>query len=125
MSKLKFRSGLESAIHEKLNDTFLYEPYRLPYTIHRKYVPDFVHEEKAILIEAKGYFRVGDTQKYTAIRDSMPEWELVFILSDPTKKVRKGSKLTMGQWCEKQGFKCYTVKTIGNLLQYVGDKNVI
>ena len=51
MSKLKFRSGLESAIHEKLNDTFLYEPYRLPYTIHRKYVPDFVHEEKAILIE--------------------------------------------------------------------------
>jgi len=32
MSKLKFRSGLESAIHEKLNDTFLYEPYRLPYT---------------------------------------------------------------------------------------------
>lgn len=125
MSKLKFRSGLESAIHEKLNDTFLYEPYRLPYTIHRKYVPDFVHEEKAILIEAKGYFRVGDTQKYTAIRDSMPEWELIFILSDPTKKVRKGSKLTMGQWCEKQGFKCYTVKTIGNLLQYVGDKNVI
>jgi len=125
MSKLKFRSGLESAIHEKLNDTFLYEPYRLPYTIHRKYVPDFVHEEQSILIEAKGYFRVGDTQKYTAIRDSMPEWELVFILSDPTKKVRKGSKLTMGQWCEKQGFKCYTVKTIDKLLEYVGDKDVV
>lgn len=125
MAKNKFRSGLESAINDKLTNDFLYEPFRLPYVTHKKYVPDFVHEEKAILIEAKGYFRVGDTQKYTAIRDSMPEWELIFILSDPTKKVRKGSKLTMGQWCEKQGFKFYTVKTIGNLLQYVGDKNVI
>jgi len=125
MTKKKFRSGLESAIDEKLTNDFLYEPFRLPYVTHRKYVPDFVHEEKAILIEAKGYFRVGDTQKYTAIRDSMPEWELVFILSNPLQKVRKGSKLTMGQWCEKQGFKCYTVQTIDKLLEYVGAKDVV
>jgi hypothetical protein len=125
MRKIKYRSGLESAIHAKLSDDFEYEPFRLPYTIHRKYVPDFVHDEKKILIEAKGYFRVGDTQKYTAIRDSMPEWELVFVLSDPLKKVRKGSKLNMGQWCEKEGFKCYTVKTATELLEYVRNKNVI
>lgn len=125
MAKKKFRSGLESALNDKLSDEFEYEPYRLPYTIHRKYVPDFVHNEKKILIEAKGYFRVGDTQKYTAIRDSMPEWELVFVLSDPLKKVRKGSKMNMGQWCEKEGFKCYTVKTTTELLEYVRNKNVI
>jgi hypothetical protein len=31
----------------------------------------------------------------------------------------------MGQWCEKQGFKCYTVQTIDKLLEYVGDKDVV
>ena len=64
MAKKKFRSGLESALNDKLTNDFLYEPFRLPYVTHRKYVPDFVHEESSILVEAKGYFRVGDTQKY-------------------------------------------------------------
>ena len=118
----KFRSGLESALYDQLNKEFEYEPYRLPYSIHNKYVPDFVHDGKKILIEAKGYFRVGDTQKYTAIRDCMPEWELVFVLSDPYKKVRKGGKITMGQWCDKEGFAHFTVKTTKELLKYVRDK---
>ena len=120
--KSKFRSGLESALYDQLNKEWKYEPYRLPYIISKKYLPDFVHEGKQVLIEAKGYFRVGDTQKYTAIRDSMPDWELIFVLSDPNKKVRKGSKMTMGQWCDKEGFKHYTVKTVKELTKYVRDK---
>ena len=120
--KTKYRSGLESALADTLTKEFIYEPYNLPYTTHRKYTPDFVNEDKKILIEAKGYFRVGDTQKYKAIRDSMPEWELVFVLSNPLTKVRKGSKMTMGQWCEKEGFPCFTVKTSNELLKYVRDK---
>ena len=52
----------------------------------------------------------------------MPEWELVFVLSNPLTKVRKGSKMTMSQWCEKEGFPCFTVKTSKELLQYVRDK---
>jgi len=55
----------------------------------------------------------------------MPEWELVFVLSDPYKKVRKGSKMTMGQWCDKEGFSHFTVKTSKELLKYVRDKHVI
>ena len=104
--------------------SFAPEPYKLPYIISKKYLPDFVHEDKKILIEAKGYFRVGDTQKYTSIRDSVENWELVFVLSDPNKKVRKGSKMTMGQWCDKEGFAHFTVKTTKELLKYVRDKNV-
>ena len=122
--KKVFRSGLESALYDKLNKEFKYEPYKLPYIISKKYLPDFVHEDKKILIEAKGYFRVGDTQKYTSIRDSIEKWELVFVLSDPNKKVRKGSKMTMGQWCDKEGFAHFTVKTTKELLKYVRDKNV-
>jgi hypothetical protein len=102
--KTKYRSGLESALAGALTKEFIYEPYNLPYTTHRKYTPE------------------GDTQKYKAIRDSMPEWELVFVLSNPLTKVRKGSKMTMSQWCEKEGFPCFTVKTSKELLKYVRDK---
>ena len=109
--KRAFRSGLEKDLSEKLDGQYKFEPYDLPYTVHKKYLPDFVHEGKAILIECKGFFRVGDTQKYTAIRDSMPEWELVFVLSNPSKKVRKGGKITMGEWCDKEGFKLFTIET--------------
>ena len=30
---------------------------KLPYIIRKNYLPDFVHEDKKILIEAKGYFK--------------------------------------------------------------------
>ena len=67
--KRAFRSGLEKDLSEKLDGQYQFEPYGLPYTTHRKYLPDFVHEDKAVLIECKGFFRVGDTQKYKAIKD--------------------------------------------------------
>lgn len=46
------------------------------------------------------------------------------MLSDPNKKVRKGSKMTMGQWCDKEGLAHFTVKTTKELLKYVRNKNV-
>ena len=120
----QFRSGLEKNLSQKLDGQYLFEPYGLPYTTHRKYLPDFVHEDKAVLIECKGFFRVGDTQKYTAIRDSMPEWELIFVLSSPHKKVRKGGKITMGEWCDKQGFKHYTIDTAKEMTKYIKGKKL-
>ena len=94
-------------------------------TLHTdKYIPDFVHEDKAVLIECKGFFRVGDTQKYKAIRDSMPEWEIIFVLSKTSKKVRKGGKITMGEWCEKEGFKHYTIETSKEMTKYIKGKKV-
>jgi len=118
----KFRSGLEKDLSEKLDGHFLFEPYSLPYITKRNYLPDFVHEGKKVLIECKGFFRVGDTQKYTAIRDSLDDWELVFVLSNPSKKVRKGGKTTMGEWCDKECFKYYTMDTYRNLISYVKGK---
>ena len=122
--KRAFRSGLEKDLSEKLDGQYKFEPYDLPYTVHKKYLPDFVHEGKAVLVECKGFFRVGDTQKYTAIRDSMPEWELVFVLSNPSKKVRKGGKITMGEWCDKEGFKHFTIETARELTRYIKRKKV-
>lgn len=115
----KFRSGLEktfAALYPKKE--FVYEPFDIPYTTHRKYKPDFVHTPTGKLIECKGFFRQGDTLKYKAIRDCSDK-ELIFVLSDPFKKVRKGAKITMAQWCDKEGFKYFTVQQKDELMNYV------
>jgi len=115
-----YRSGLEKKFAELTpRGMFKFEPYTIPYTIHRNYKPDFVFGD--YLIECKGYFRVGDTQKYTAIRDSLAGQELIFVLSDPNKKLRKGAKMTMGQWCDKEELQFFTLQTIDDLLKYVKD----
>jgi hypothetical protein len=72
-----------------------------------------------MLVECKGFFREGDTLKYKSIRDCLEEdQELVFLLSDPNKKVRKGAKMTMGQWCDKEGLKHFTLATTQELIDY-------
>ena len=115
MSK-KYRNKFESKIAGVLGDLCLYESLKVPYTISKNYIPDFVGEDKRgiqILVEAKGYFRVGDTQKYTSIRDSIgPYDELVFLLYDHKKKIRKGAKMNMGQWCEKESLRWFTIENI-------------
>ena len=115
-----YRSGLESVLAHGLKGyDFEYEPYSVPYTTHRKYTPDFVRGK--FLIEAKGFFRAGDTMKYKAIRDCI-DGELIFVLSDPYKKVCKGSKMCMGQWCEKEGLAYFTVAQIDELVNYIQEK---
>jgi hypothetical protein len=98
-----YRSKLEAMVHHLLGDEWAYEPFQIAYVTKHKYTPDFV--QGGLLVEVKGYFRPGDTQKYKAIRDSLEgtDQELVFFLSSPFKKVRKGAMLNMGAWCDKEG----------------------
>jgi hypothetical protein len=117
----KFRSGLEEQFASLAPlGAFAYEPCKLPYRVPRIYCPDFVHKKTGVLIECKGFFRPGDTAKYKAIRDCVDE-ELIFVLSNPRKKVRKGAKMTMGEWCEKEGFSYFTPDQMEDLLDYVED----
>jgi len=120
-NKQFFRSGLEREFSLKIpKNSMEYEPFQLPYTIHRNYTPDFVYGNNK-LIECKGFFREGDTMKYKAIRDSISQnnQELIFLLSNPNKKVRKGGKMTMGQWCSKEGLAFYTLDTVDELMRHV------
>lgn len=117
-SRNMYRSGLEKTFATVVpKGEFEYEPFDVPYVVYRKYKPDFVHTS-GIMIECKGYFRAGDTLKYKSIRDTV-DAELVFVLSDPNKKVRKGSKMTMAQWCEKEKFKYFSVSEVEELMNYV------
>ncbi len=80
---IKYRNKFEAGVGDKLTG-WNYEPYHIPYITKRKYIPDFTKGN--ILVECKGYFRVGDTQKYKAIRDSLHSQELVFVLTNANKK---------------------------------------
>lgn len=115
-----YRSGLEKSLAKGLPKDFEYEPCQIPYIINKKYCPDFVY--KHFLIECKGFFRAGDTQKYKAIRDYLTNHELIFVLSNPRTRVRKGAKLTMSQWCEKEGLKHFTVDQTQELLHYIKEQ---
>ena len=114
----KFRSTFEEDV-SKILKYFDYEPFTVPYVISRSYRPDFVHSASGTLVECKGYFRDGDTKKYTSIRDSLPEGqELVFVLMSPNKKIRKGAKMTMAQWCDKEGILWYNIETLQELINH-------
>jgi len=123
----KYKSKLESLVGSLLGPTWLYEPFKVHYVTYRNYSPDFVYQVTGvhqILVEVKGFFRVGDTQKYKAIKASLdredmregPRRELVFFLQSPKTKVRKGGKLTMAQWCDKEGFPWFA--SVADLLDY-------
>ena len=117
--KFKFRSNFEHTVSKTLKD-FDYEPFRVPYIVKRHYCPDLVHGPSGTLVECNGFFRQGDTKKYTSVRDSLPDGQrLVFVLMDPDKKVRKGGKLTMANWCEKENILWYTVETLQELVRDV------
>ena len=117
--KLKFRSGLESAFSEAVGtEDFAYEHARIPYIIKKKYVPDFICQRTGAMIECKGFFRVGDTQKYKAIRDEINR-PLIFVFTDSRKRLRKGSKMNLGQWCEKENLAHFTMKSIPELLEHL------
>lgn len=113
------RSGFEVACAEILEQVgFEYEPYRIPYHIEHGYIPDFAVGD--ILVECKGWFRPGDTQKYKAIRDALGDMgcTLVFLLQHPLKRVRKGAKLTMGGWCEKEGIPWFSLDNVEELINF-------
>ena len=117
--KSAFRSTFEEDVSKRIKG-FDYEPFTVPYVIERSYRPDFVHNASGTLVECKGYFRDGDTKKYTSIRDSLPtRQQLVFVLMQPNKKIRKGAKMTMSQWCDKEGILWYTLNTLQELIDYV------
>ena len=119
--KSTFRSTFEEDVAKILKE-FNYEPFTVPYIISRSYRPDFVDPSGLYLIECKGYFRDGDTKKYTSIRDSLPKGqESIFVLMQPNKKIRKGAKMTMSQWCDKEGILWYNIETLQELISYVAN----
>lgn len=113
----KYRSKLEQLVAKKLPNAE-YESYTVDYWQKKRYTPDFVLNNT--FIEVKGFFRPGDQAKYIAVKEQLEEYkiEFVFLFSHPNKPVRKGAKLTMAGWAEKNNIKWFSLETTKDLIRY-------
>ena len=103
-----YRSKLEERIHKKLGRIWKYEGEKVKYIQIKEYTPDFV--KKDIWIEVKGRFFPGDLTKYKIIKwtAKIMGKRFVFVFSNPYQKLRKGAKLTMAGWANKQGIEWFS-----------------
>lgn len=113
------KNGLERKVHEQLVQNGVplpYEKVKLAYTVparDAKYIPDWVDEERNIIIEAKGrfgHFRsdsagAQERQKMILVKELYPDWEIWIIFQDVRKPIYKGSKTTYAMWADTHGFK--------------------
>ncbi len=103
-----YRSGFENKVASALLEQkikFQYEvtqvKYIKPQTTH-KYTVDFTLPN-GILIETKGRWTTEDRKKHLLIKDQHPELDIRFVFQNPNGKIRKGSKTSYGDYCDKYG----------------------
>ena len=100
-----FRSKFEQSLSLYLNGigcSFEYEPVRITYELHSKYIPDFVLHN-GIIIEAKGRLLATDARKHRAIKNQHPSLDIRFVFMSLRTKVEK-SRFNHREWCIKYGF---------------------
>lgn len=104
-----YRSGLEEIVDAQLKQVNVdgeYEKHKVYYTkpvTHHEYTPDF-RLPNGIFIETKGRFVVEDRKKHILIKEQHPELDIRFVFQNSKNKIRKGSKTTYADWCNKHGF---------------------
>lgn len=103
------RSGLEERIQASLLEQkipFTYESLKIPFVQPEKkrtYTPDFVLTN-GIIIETKGRLTTEDMHKLIWVKEQHPEYDIRLLFQNANTKVRKGSKTTYADWCNKHGF---------------------
>jgi len=108
--KKGYRSGFELKVSEQLNEakvSFGYEDTVIPYTkpaTNHKYTIDF-RLPNGILIEAKGRWTLEDRKKHLLVRKQHPELDIRIVFQSAKNKIRKGSKTTYADFCEKHGIR--------------------
>lgn len=105
-----FRSGLEERIIKQLEEYDIkpnYESIELDYIIPESkhvYTPDFP-VCKSIVIETKGRWVLEDRQKMLLLIEQHPEMEFRMLFYNANQKIRKGSKTSYADWCDKHNIK--------------------
>jgi hypothetical protein len=100
--KVKARSGFEKRIMKDLDKRkvkYEYEPYRLSYTVQRKYTPD-LKLPNGVLVEVKGRFTSADRTKFLSVRDQHRH-EDIRLLFQADNKLNKNSTTRYSDWCDK------------------------
>jgi hypothetical protein len=106
--KLGFRSGFESDIATILTEDkieYEYETMQIAYIVpevSRSYTPDFILPNN-VIVEAKGRWTIEDRKKHLLIKEQHPELDVRIVFQNANTKIRKGSKTTYGDFCDKHG----------------------
>lgn len=103
---LNFRSKFEETIYNNAiaeGLTVEYETLKLQYLVKGNYYPDFILPN-GVIVEAKGYFDSRARAKMVAVKKHNPGLDIRFLFMNSRTKLRKGSKMTYADWCEKYGF---------------------
>jgi hypothetical protein len=104
-----YRSGLEEDLDASLKRVGVdgqYEQHKIKYVkpeTQHTYTPDF-KLPNGIFIETKGRFVAEDRKKHILIKSQHPELDIRFVFQNSKNKLRKGSKTTYADWCNKYGF---------------------
>lgn len=105
-----WRSGLEEVNGDLLRSRgieFTYEERKLKYLPAQKmrtYTPDFEIKTKSgkkIIVETKGYWTTDDRKKMLDVIQQHPDLDIRIVFQNPNAKIRKGSKTTYADWCQK------------------------
>lgn len=105
-----FRSGLEERIIKQLEEYDIkpnYEAIKLDYIVPESkhiYTPDFP-VCKSIVIETKGRWVLEDRQKMLLLIEQHPEIDFRMLFYNANQKIKKGSKTSYADWCDKHGIK--------------------
>ena len=114
--KYGYRSGFEHKISEQLEQQNInpqYETTVVKYTIparDSKYTVDFTLPN-GILVETKGRWMPDDRKKHLLVKEQHPELDIRIVFQSAKSKLRKGSKTTYADYCDKHGIK-WSEKTI-------------
>ena len=65
------------------------------------YKPDWVDEDRKVIIETKGLLTNSDRKKALLIKKYFPEWLIIFVFSRPKNRLSKKSKTTYADWCNQ------------------------
>ena len=114
--KYGYRSGFEHKISEQLEQQSIdpqYETTVVKYTIpsrDSKYTVDFTLPN-GILVETKGRWMPDDRKKHLLVKEQHPELDIRIVFQSAKSKLRKGSKTTYADYCDKHGIQ-WAEKTI-------------
>ena len=103
-----YRSGFEHKVADQLTEAkvkYEYEKtvidYIKPQTNHT-YTIDFTLPN-GILVETKGRWVLEDRKKHMLIKQQHPDLDIRMVFQNSNGKIRKGSKTTYADFCDKNG----------------------
>mgnify|MGYP003151205618 FL=1 len=101
-----FRSGLEENIAKQIKKArhkLRYEKVKIKWVDFsiRTYTPDFVLDN-GIILEVKGFWSTEDRKKHAEIKKQHSDLDIRLVFENSKRKIRKGSKTTYGDWCNKK-----------------------